>query len=123
MSREKPNPAVWSPSIDIPDSECNIFQIWSRYYNQIQKFRNFSERTIYEYTSTLAQINNGVVRDMLVVRMTEWDIWTAVTSAQCKGNGKPYSSSAIMKRFSVFHDIFLYLQTRAVCADPMSIPP
>ncbi len=123
MSRKKSNPAAWLPDSKKPDNQCNVFEIWSRYYQNIRAFRDFSENTVYEYTTALAQMDQVLAAEKTMSEMNEWDVWRIATSNRYRGNGKPYATNTITKRFSVLHDIFMFLETRGICADPMTIPP
>lgn len=123
MPRKKSDPAAWLPDPRKPDNQCNVFEAWSRYYQRIQKFRNFSENTVYEYTTALTQLDQVLAEEKPISDMNEWDVWCVATSNRYRKDGRPYATNTITKRFSVLHDIFMFLEARGVCADPMTIPP
>lgn len=123
MPKKKSDPAAWLPDLGKPDDQCNVFEIWSRYHQNIRDFRDFSENTVYEYTTALTQLDQALAVEKPVSEMNEWDVWRIATSNLYRENGKPYATNTITKRFSVLHDIFMFLEARGVCADPMTIPP
>lgn len=117
----------WLPDPSVPDRECNLLEIWSRYHTNIKQYRKFSENTEVEYTISLKQIEESLANSKPVGKMDAFDVWTAVSSADTIPNGKRagerYSTSSIEKRLSVIHDIYMYMEYILVCSDILHAPP
>lgn len=117
----------WLPDPTVPDQKCNLLEIWSRYHTNIKQYRKFSDNTEAEYTISLKQIEEALANSKPVGKMDAFDVWTAVSSADTIPNGKragePYSASAIEKRLSVIHDIYMYMEYILVCSDILHNPP
>ena len=128
MPKEKSNPGKWKPDPTIPQEKYTITHYWSLYYQEIAEFRNFkSKDTVYKYTAALEQISNSAIDEIPAQVIDAYDIWESVRSVRYysdgKNKGKPYSASTINKRLCAIHDIFLYLEARGICADPIWLPP
>ena len=127
MPKTKIDLKQWLPNHTLPDSECSLLQAWSRYHDKIQAVCRFGNKTAENYTAALKQIEDAPAMKRPASKLDVFDIWGAVTSEMYipsgKRAGERYSDSAIEKRLSVIHDIYLYLEAIAVCADPLWLPP
>ena len=127
MSKEKIDLNQWLPAEALPDGECTLLQIWSRYHEKIQLFCRFNDKTAENYTAALKQIEDAPTMQKPASKLDAYDIWEAVVFAMFiptgKRAGEPYSPSALEKRLSVIHDIYMFLEALAVCADPLWLPP
>ena len=127
MPKVKIDMDQWLPKETLPDRECNLMQLWSRYHNAIQSFRGFNDKTAEGYTAALNQIKNAPAMEKSASELDAYDVWDAATSAMVipagKRKGELVSSSSIEKRLSAIHDIFMYLESIAVCSDLLWMPP
>lgn len=128
MPKRKELPDKWLPNKAKPDRDCTLLELWSRYFMQIALFRCFQspEETCASYTAILTIIEKAI-SGKTARNMTAFDCWDAVQSVLYKTKGKhagePYSTSTLLSRLTVIRDIYLFAETRAICCNPLWIPP
>lgn len=124
MPKFPENPKQWLPDPDLPDAECDLLQIWSRYHEEIAKYRNFQNKdeTLKNYTGALKIIEKSLV-GRPICQFNVFDIWDIARSVPGRLNSKneyiEYSHSTLMKRITILRDVFLYAEARTICFNPL----
>lgn len=124
MPKYPEDPLQWLPDPDLPNAECDLLQLWSRYHKEIATYRNFQSRdeTLKSYTGALK-----IIEDSLMGRpccqLSVFDIWDMARSVPGRLNSKneyiEYSHSTLMKRITILRDILLYAEARTICFNPL----
>ena len=127
MRHTKTSPQAWLPEPGKPDAKCTIPEIWSRWSTDIAEFRGWepAKDRIAEYTSVLAPISSAL-NHRPASEISAIDIYDAITSARVypvAGTTRYYADSIYAKRLAIIRDIYKYLESCGICANPLWYAP
>ena len=124
-STNETNSKKWLPSPETPDNLCTLPEIWSRHCDDIAVFRGFRSPTISDYTHTLDMISDALSKHP-ACEMSAIDIFDAITSVRVypvAGTTRYYEDSIYAKRLAIIRDIYKYMESCGICANPLWYAP